>query len=130
MSKGLRNVLGAAALMVMAIATAGESLAGQPDQTPPAGAPRMPGAPVILVTGGENPGLYYDTILLGTLPFQGPFQELDAANGETEYGPGDPEYAGGRWWVDGNGNGTMDDPETSTDFYFLCPLLGPGRETP
>jgi hypothetical protein len=45
---------------------------------------------------------------------------------QTEFGPGDPGYVGGRWWVDGNGNGEMDDE----DVYFLCPLLGPGREEP
>ena len=44
----------------------------------------------------------------------------------TEYGPGDPGYLGGRWWVDSNPNGIMD-PD---DSYFLCPLLGPGRTEP
>jgi hypothetical protein len=45
---------------------------------------------------------------------------------QTEFGLGDPEYVGGRWWVDANGDGEMD----SGDAYFLCPLLGPGREEP
>ena len=39
----------------------------------------------------------------------------------TAYGPGDRGYLGGRWWLDANGNGAMDEGET-----FVCPLLGPG----
>ena len=79
-------------------------------------------AGVIYVT---SQGLYYDTYTVADpLPFQGPFQQL--VNGQTEFGPGDPGYLGGRWWVDTNGNDTMD----AEDHYFLCPLLGPGRETP
>ena len=70
-------------------------------------------------------GLYYDTFVTkDPLPMQGPFQLLE--NGQTEFGPGDPGYLGGRWWEDTNHNGTMD-PD---DHYFLCPLLGPGRPTP
>lgn len=81
---------------------------------------RGPGG-VIFVTSQE---LYYDTYTVADpLPFKGKFQLL--ANGETEFGPGDPGYLGGRWWVDSNGNGVQD-PD---DHYFLCPLLGPGRET-
>jgi len=79
-------------------------------------------AGVIYVT---SQGLYYDTYTVADpLPFEGPFQQL--INGTTEFGPGDPGYLGGRWWVDTNGNGIMD----ATDHYFLCPLLGPGRTTP
>ena len=44
----------------------------------------------------------------------------------TQYGPGDLGYLGGRWWLDVNGNGVMDED----DNYFICPLLGPGREEP
>jgi hypothetical protein len=51
----------------------------------------------------------------GTLP--------EAENGQTKFGPGD---LGRRWWVDQNGNGVQD----AGDRFFLCPLLGPGRETP
>ena len=54
----------------------------------------------------------------------GPFQLL--ANGQTEFGPGDPGYLGGRWWVDVNGNNIQD----SGDSFLLCMLLGPGRTTP
>jgi hypothetical protein len=70
-------------------------------------------------------GLYYDTfVVVDPLPMHGPFQLLQ--NGQTEFGPGDPGYVGGRWWVDVNGNGIQD----GGDHFFLCPLLGPGRETP
>ena len=92
----------------------------------PASAQREPpgrgAAGTIFVT---SQGLYYDTYTVADpLPFQGKFQLL--ANGQTEFGPGDPGYLGGRWWVDSNGNGEMD----AGDHYFLCPLLGPGRTTP
>lgn len=88
--------------------------------------------PVAAGRGNETPGviyvtsqgLYYDTFtVVDPLPFQGKFQKLE--NGETEFGPGDPGYLGGRWWVD-DGDGVME----ASDHYFLCPLLGPGRETP
>jgi hypothetical protein len=42
----------------------------------------------------------------------------------TKYGPGDPGYLGGRWWVDANGDGEMNEG----DHFFMCPLLGPGFE--
>ena len=73
-------------------------------------------------------GLYFDTFGLGDLPREGRFQELYiGANGPmTLYGPGDVGYLGGRWWVDVNDNDEMDDG----DLFFLCPLLGPGREEP
>ena len=82
--------------------------------------------PVVYVTGQD---LFYDTIVLGELPPHGPFQllEMDGPTGlMTEFGPGDPSYVGGRWWVDLNGDGEMD----AADMYFLCPLLPPGREEP
>jgi hypothetical protein len=52
-------------------------------------------------------GLYYDSIVVATLPFKGRFQKLEMGpNGlQTEFGPGDPGYLGGRWWVDANPNG-------------------------
>ncbi len=80
--------------------------------------------PIIFVTGQ---GLYYDSIIQAMLPQKGPFQLLVPITGgglETEFGPGDPEYVGGRWWIDINGDGEMD----GQDMYFSCPLLGPGRE--
>ena len=77
---------------------------------------------MIYVTGQ---GLYYDTFAAADpLPMQGPFQKLE--NGMTEFGPGDPGYLGGRWWEDLNSNGVQDEG----DHFFLCPLLGPGRESP
>jgi hypothetical protein len=77
---------------------------------------------VIYVT---SQGLYYDTFVSAeTLPMKGPFQKL--VNGTTEFGPGNPGYLGGRWWVDVNGNNLMDDG----DRFLLCMLLGPGRTTP
>jgi hypothetical protein len=82
--------------------------------------------PVVYVT---SQGLFYDSIVVADLPPLGPFQllEMDGPTGlQTEFGPGDRGYVGGRWWVDENGDGEMD----AGDAYFLCPLLGPGREEP
>ncbi len=80
--------------------------------------------------------LAYDTIGLASIPFVPgtPYQELEMGVGptglQTEFGPGDQEYVGGRWWVDNKSAapatiGVMG-PE---DSFFMCPLLGPGRET-
>jgi hypothetical protein len=81
---------------------------------------RTPG--VVYVT---SQGLYYDTFVVkDPLPMEGRFQLL--ANGQSEFGPGQPGYLGGRWWEDTNGNGAQD----SGDHFFLCPLLPPGRPTP
>ena len=74
-------------------------------------------------------GLFYDSIVLGDLPMRGRFQllEMTGPTGlQTEFGPGDHGYVGGRWWVDVNGDSTMD----ADDMFFLCPLLGPGRTVP
>ncbi len=77
--------------------------------------------PIVYVRSQD---LYYDSIVVrDPLPAKGPFQLLEMGpNGlETDYGPGDTGYVGGRWKVDMGGG----------DFhYFLCPLLGPGRESP
>ncbi len=82
--------------------------------------------PVIYVT---SQGLFYDSIVQADLPQKGRFQQLQMGGPspsglQTEFGPGDAGYLGGRWWVDVNGNGEMD----GEDKYFSCPLLGPGRE--
>lgn len=70
-------------------------------------------------------GLYYDTFVSAdVLPMHGRFQKL--VNGTTEFGPGDPGYLGGRWWVDVNGDNVMNEG----DRFFLCMLLGPGRTMP
>ena len=74
-------------------------------------------------------GLYYDTFVSAdSLPFKGRFQKL--MGGATEFGPGNPGYLGGRWWIDANENGEMDPPGEDGDVYLLCPLLPPGRLTP
>jgi hypothetical protein len=80
-------------------------------------------APVVFVTGQ---GLFYDSIVVTELPMEGRFQKLEMAGPsglQTEFGPGDHDFVGGRWWVDVNGDGEMDEG----DSFFLCPLLGPGR---
>ena len=69
----------------------------------------------------RSQGLYYETFVTAEeLPPHGPFQLL--TGGETEYGPGDPGYVGGRWIEDFDGDGVY--------HTFSCPLLGPGREAP
>ena len=78
--------------------------------------------PIVYV---RSQGLYYDSIVTADpLPPVGPFQELEMGpNGlETDYGPGDPGYVGGRWAEDFDGDGIY--------HFFLCPLLGPGRDAP
>jgi hypothetical protein len=82
--------------------------------------------PTIFVT---SQGLYFDSIVVtDTLPPKGNFQQLiPTMDGlTTEFGPGQPGHLGGRWWIDVNGDSLMD----GGDKYFLCPLLGPGREAP
>jgi len=71
-------------------------------------------------------GLYYETFATADpLPMEGPFQKLEVVDGQpqTEFGPGDPGYLAGRWWVDANGDNIMNEG----DHFFLCPLLGPGQ---
>jgi hypothetical protein len=91
--------------------------------------------PIIYVT---SQNLYYDSIVTADpLPPHGPFQQLfpPFTNPDhpgfdmlsTEYGPGNTGYVGGRWWVDIDGNGEMDE---GVDHFFSCPLLGPGRTAP
>lgn len=73
----------------------------------------------------SSQGLYYDTFVSAEeLPPHGRFQALE--DGVTEFGPGDPGYLGGRWWIDSNDNDVQDPGDT----YLLCPLLPPGRTTP
>jgi len=78
--------------------------------------------PIVYV---RSQGLFYDSIVTADpLPPKGPFQLLEMGpNGlETDYGPGDVGYRGGRWKEDFDGDGEY--------HYFLCPLLGPGRDQP
>jgi len=82
--------------------------------------------PIVFVTSQD---LYFDSIVVvDPLPMHGNFQQLiPTMDGlTTEFGPGQPGHLGGRWWIDVNGDSVMD----SSDKYFLCPLLGPGRDTP
>ncbi len=74
-------------------------------------------------------GLYFETFATADpVPMRGRFQKIEVVNGQpqTEFGPGDPGYLGGRWWMDSNGNGYMD----AGDHFFVCPLLGPGQTSP
>jgi hypothetical protein len=87
--------------------------------------------PVIRVQSQE---LYYDAIVAADpLPWNShiahTFQLLTPTGSglETEFGPGDPEYRGGRWWVD---VGSIPGEQDADDHFFSCPLLGPGREAP
>jgi len=92
------------------------AVASNADSPPPRG------NVVVFVT---SQGLYFDSVVNGPLPPQGPFQILkQGTNGlETDFGPGDPGYLGGRWKMDADGDGVF-------DTYFSCPLLPPGRATP
>lgn len=83
--------------------------------------------PQVYVT---SQGLTYDSIVTADpLPYDGTdnWQQLEDVDGvlQTEFGPGDPGYFGGRWFVDMDGN----DQPSEGDHFFLCPLLGPGFET-
>ena len=100
-------------VLVIALMTAGPAYANRGD-----------GALGVIYVRSQ--GLYYDTFVTNDpLPMQGAFQQLYADH-STDFGPGDPGYLGGRWWVDLNGNNVMD----AGDKFFHCPLLGPGRTTP
>ncbi|MEA2093403.1 MAG: hypothetical protein U9P11_02420 [Pseudomonadota bacterium] len=81
--------------------------------------------PIVFVKSQE---LYYDSIVVvDPLPMKGRFQQLfmgEPHGLSTDYGPGEVGHLGGRWWIDVNGDTVMDED----DKFFLCPLLGPGRE--
>jgi hypothetical protein len=123
-------------LVLLLVPAAFAGCSGQP--TSPSLVPAVTASPTANATaakGGRagttgvvfvrSQGLYFDTFVArDPLPMQGPFQLLE--NGQTEFGPGDPGYLGGRWWEDLNKNGAQD----SGDHFFLCPLLPPGRPTP
>lgn len=86
--------------------------------------------PVIYV---ENQDLFFDAVIAAeSLPMKGPFQLLYECEAHgvvglcTEFGPGDFGFYGGRWWIDDNGDGMMNEG----DVFFSCPLLGPGRDMP
>jgi len=108
---GVLAALAVALTAVALIATSQEVAAGRGD------------GPVVYV---RSQGLYYDSIVVrDPLPAHGPFQLLEMGSGgrlETDSGPGDTGYVGGRWKEDFDGDGEF--------HYFLCPLLGPGRANP
>ena len=118
MTVKLTKTIFAATILTVSAMMATNALADNPGKGRGSG-------PVIYVT---SQGLFYDTILLTELPMKGPLQLLETGQfgPQTMYGPGDVGYVGGRWWVDSNANGEMD----AEDFFFLCPLLGPCRNTP
>lgn len=117
--KRLGLTLAASAVLATLVAIgAGDALALR------GGAAGRGGGPLIYVA---SQGLYFETFVSADpLPMKGRFQQLYIGpNGPTtDAGPGDPGYLGGRWWVDQNGNGEMDEG----DHFFLCPLLPPGVE--
>ena len=121
----MRRITTLAVAGLMLLATAAPALAGGPP-------PRTDDGDRVRVTVYvESQGLFFDSIVGPSLPMQGRFQELKpgAGPGETlatEFGPGDRGYLGGRWWVDANGSGEMDEG----DAFFSCPLLGHGSATP
>ncbi len=125
MNKGLKTLLAVAALVTGAMTFAGQSQAehGIPA---PTGTPAGHEGPMIYVTSQD---LVYRTVILAAgLPNEGDFQQLEPGKGptglQTEFGPRDVGYLGGRWWVDMNNDTYMDDD----DVYFMCPLVGRGYE--
>ena len=122
MSRSIFSIIGAFGLVagMVLVSSSGDVLARGKGNPHP--------QPVVYVT---SQGLYYDSIVTTDLPPHGRFQQLEPEAGphggpQTEWGPGDHGYVGGRWWVDANGSGEMDEG----DVYFSCPLLGPGRSAP
>ena len=116
-----KKLLGAMALISIGLMISSTAYASKRDNSDV-----IASGPTIFIT---SQGLYFDSIVVGgPLPQQGNFQQLiPGMNGlETEFGPGQPGHLGGRWWIDQNNDGVMD----ADDTYFLCPLLGPGREAP
>jgi hypothetical protein len=114
-----RRGLAAAAISVAAIAL---PLVGSASADSSNGKGRNTAEVSVYVTGQ---GLTYESIVVTDLPMNGPFQQLIPNNGrlETEFGPGDTGYVGGRWWLDANDDGEMNEG----DAFFLCPLLGSGH---
>lgn len=121
----MRRVMTLAAAGLMLLATAAPALAGGPP-------PRNDDGDRVRVTVYvESQGLFFDSIVGPSLPMKGPFQQLKPGEGPggslaTEFGPGDPGYLGGRWWVDANMDGEMNEG----DAFFSCPLLGHGSASP
>lgn len=121
----MRRIATVGMALALFIGSAAPALAGGPP-------PRTEDGDRVRVTVYvESQDLYFDSIVGPDLPMKGKFQQLKPGEGPggslaTEYGPGDPGYRGGRWWVDLNDNGYMD----AGDHFFSCPLLGHGSATP
>ncbi len=115
----LMKTVAAATILTLSAMMATNALADRPDDK------GRGNGPVIYVT---SQALFYDSIVLTDLPMKGPFQKLYVGpmGLTTEFGPGNKGYVGGRWWLDANSNGEMDEG----DAFFMCPLLGPGRLEP
>ena len=113
------KAVSAIALLTSAVLISSVAIAGNGKNLKGRDAPMSPMVYVI------SQDLTYDSIVLATLPQKGSFQELIHTDEGlmTEYGPGDVGYLGGRWWLDANADGEMNDG----DLFFLCPLLGPGE---
>jgi hypothetical protein len=110
---------------ILALALSSIASAAKPERTTGRGT-----GPTVFVT---SQGLYFDSIVVvDPLPQKGRFQQLvPTINGlTTEFGPGDVGHLGGRWWIDVNGDEIQNQIEGEEDMFFLCPLLGPGRENP
>lgn len=123
MARTRHNILFTALALTALTAAATAQAQGQGFGKPP---PLQENRPVVYVT---SQGLAYDSFVVATLPPKGRFQKLEMAGPtglQTEFGPGDPGYLGGRWWLDVNGNQEMD----GGDMYFMCPLLAPGYPPP
>ncbi|NNC92490.1 MAG: hypothetical protein HKN80_08345 [Acidimicrobiia bacterium] len=120
----MRRITTVGMVLALVLGSAVPALAGGPP-------PRDDdGKRVRVVVYVESQGLYFDSIVGPDLPMKGRFQQLRPGEGPdgglaTDFGPGDPGYLGGRWWVDLNGNEEMD----SGDHFFSCPLLGHGSAT-
>jgi len=114
------NSLAAGTLILSQVLLSNTALAGGRDRDNPD-----------IVVYVSSQGLYYDSFIAAkTLPPKGRFQKLAGGGPHggpmTEWGPGDRDFVGGRWWMDTNNDGEMDENDT----YFSCPLMGPGRTEP
>lgn len=124
----VRRSFVAASVAALVACASPESISGPPNAELTAPAMDVSARGGRAATGGvvyvSSQGLYYDTFVSAeTLPMHGRFQKLE--DGVTEFGPGEPGYLGGRWWID-DGDGVQDEDDT----FLLCPLLGPGRTNP
>jgi hypothetical protein len=115
-------------IVVLVIALAAVAVVPAFAGGPPPGAGKDGEGRVRVVVYVTSQGKFYDSIVGPSLPPNGPFQllEMGPMGLQTEFGPGDPGYVGGRWWIDATEDGEMNEG----DVFFSCPLLGPGRDTP